>query len=236
MAFVHSLSSRVLINEDHLSAQISGYTVTHSREMSTVTALTDTGYKSIPGIASGSVAIRGYFDAAAGGMYEEVIANIGTDNSLLVTVFPDGYTLGQPALMAITDPTGFEIPSSVSEAVTMTIDAMPDDGVDMGVSLHALSAETADSNGSSIDNTAASTGGSVANLHLTAYSGLTNIIVKVQSSTDNSSWSDFITFTTLTAVGSERKTTTGTVPRYIRCLWDVTGTGSATFTVAFARR
>lgn len=236
MSFVHSLNSRVFVNEDHASAHITGYTVTHSREMSTVTALTDTGYKSIPGVLSGSMSFRGLFDSAAGSLYEEVVANVGTDDSLLWSVFPDGYAIGKPAIMAVSDPQGFEIPASVSEAVSMTIDAMPDDGVDMGVSLHALGAETADSNGTSVDNAASSSNGGVATLHLTAYSGLTDIVIKVQHSTDDSNWSDLITFTTATAVTKERKTVTGTVNRYVRCLWDVTGTGSATFVTAFARR
>lgn len=236
MTFVHSKNSRILVNEDHISGSITGYTVTHQRDYSTVTSLLDDGYKSIPGLQSGTLALKGLFDSAAGGLYEEINACVGTDNSVLCTVLPDGFTLGQPAFITVADIEGFTVDASVSDAVSLSVDARPDDGVDLGVSLHAHSAETADGNGTSVDNTASSSGGGVASLHLTAYSGLTNIVVKVQHSADDSTWADLITFTTATDATAERKTITGTVNRYVRATWDVTGTGSATFVVAFARR
>jgi hypothetical protein len=236
VSFVHSSASKILVNEVSSTAHVTGYTVTYQRDASAVTSLADSGTMSILGLQSGTIALRGLFDSAATSLYTEVIGSVGTDNSLLTTVFPDGWTIGQPALMAVSDISGFEVPASVSEAVSMTIDGTPDDGVDIGVSLHALSAETADGQGTSVDNAASSSNGGVANLHVTAYSGLTNVVFKVQASTDNSSWSDLITFATATATTSERKTVTGTVNRYLRAWWDVTGTGSATFTVAFARR
>lgn len=236
MAFVHSKNSRVFLNEDHQSANISGYTTRHARTFGTVTALTDSGYRAVPGLLSGSLAVRGMFDSAAGSLHEEYLACIGTDNSALWTICPDGTTLGNPAIIAVCDPQGYTVDAAVAEAVTVAIDAMPDDGVDIGVVLHDHAAETADGNGTSVDNAASSANGGVATLHVTAYSGLTDAVIKVQHSSDNSSWSDLITFTTVTGTTSERKTVTGTVNRYVRATVDVTGTGSVTYLVGVARR
>lgn len=235
MPFVHSKNSRVLVNENHVSAHISGWSVAHQRSYGTVTSILDDGNKAVPGLLSGTISLNGMFDSATG-LFTEANASAGVDNGALVTVLPDGFTIGKPALMSVTDIDNIEVPASVSETVTATVNATADDGVDMGVALHALTAESAGGNGTSVDNLASSANGGVANLHITSYSTLTNIVVKVQHSTDNSVWSDLITFTTATAVGAERRTVSGTVNRYVRALWTVSGTGSATFVVAFARR
>lgn len=235
MAFAHTKNSRLFANTQHVSGSVSGYSASHTREMGTVTSLLDTGYKSIPGLRGGSLQIRGMFNSAAGDLHSVISAVLGVDNALLTTLCPDGTAHGQPAIITVSDPSGYDIPANTSDAVAISVDCQPDDGVDFGWMLHDHTAETADGNGSSLDGTTSSANGAVASLHLTAYSGLTNIIVTVQHSTDNSVWTDLITFTTATAVTSERKTVTGTVNRYVRALWDVTGSGSATFVVAFAR-
>lgn len=233
---INAKNSRLLLNETHVSGQIKGWSVSHQRDYGDATTILDDGWRGVPGLLSGNMTINGLFDSTVGGLYQEVASCVGVDNSALVTVLPDGFTIGKPALMAVTDIEGFEVPATNSDLVSLTVNGTADDGVDMGVSLHALTAETTSTNGTSVDNAASSANGGIAALHLTAYSGLTNIVVKVQHSTDNSVWTDLITFTTATAVTSERKTIAGTVNRYTRALWTVSGAGSATFVVAFARR
>jgi hypothetical protein len=238
MSFVHSSASRVLLNETSQSAQITGCTVTHSRAVAPTTTLADSGARFIPGLMGGSVSVKGLFDSAAGSLHSEIQSVIGTDNGALWAVLPDGGALGAPAFIAVSDISGYAVDAQVSDAVGLTIDATPDDGVDIGVVLHALGAETADVNSTGVDNAASSANGGVASLHVTAYSGLTNAVIKVQHSTNNSTWADLATFTTVTAVTSERLLVAAgtTVNRYTRSFLDVTGTGSITFALAFARR
>lgn len=110
--------------------------------------------------------------------------------------------------------------------------------VDHGLILHALTAETAnmDTEGAnSQDNGASSAAGGVGYLHVTAYSGFTNIIAKVRHSTDDVTYADLITFATVTATTSERKTVSGTVNRHTAMNLTVSGAGSATFMVGFKR-
>ena len=80
--------------------------------------------------------------------------------------------------------------------------------------------------------------GGVAYLNVTGVTGTSpNIVVKVQHSTNNSTWVDLATFTAATAIGAQRIPVSGTVNRYLRTLWTVTGTTpSLTFTASFARR
>lgn len=233
---VHSKQSRVLVNEDHASGHIKGWSVSHQRNYGEVTSILEDGAKMIPGLLAGSMSLDGMFDSALTSLYSEIAENVAGDNAVLITVLPDGSAIGKPALFAVTDVEGFEVPATNAEVVSLSVSATADEAVDMGSLLHVHQAETAGGNGTAVDDLASSANGGAAALHVTALTGLTNLTVKVQHSSDNSVWVDLISFTAATGATSERKAVTGTVNRYVRALWTVSGTGSATFAVAFARR
>lgn len=110
--------------------------------------------------------------------------------------------------------------------------------VDQGVIMHPLAARTTDTNGTTVDQAAGTTAGGAGYVQCTAFSGFSGVVVKVQHSTDNSLWSDLITFTTIaSAPTAERQAlgSTATVNRYVRALIDVTGSGSITVFVGFKR-
>lgn len=238
MTFTLGNTSRVLVNEVAVSSTVAGYTVTHQRPVSDVSTLPDEGTKGIPGLLSGSLALRGPQDSVGQSLHAEIAAAVGVDNVFIATVCPYGTAIGQFAMTVLGDITEHGIDASVTDAVGFTMTAVADESVDMGFIAHALAAETADGNGTSVDRGAGTTAGGVAALHITAYAGLTSIGIKLQHSTDNSSWSDLTTFASATAIGAERKFLAAgtTVSRYVRTVTDVTGTGSATFLVAFAPR
>lgn len=236
MTFAHSKNSRVFANERHVSAQLTGWSVGHTRQYGEATTIVDEGAKFIPGIMTGSLGLQGLFDSAQF-LESEAAAAMGVvDNGLLVTVCPYTTALGARAMFCPSDPESVAVDAALAATVTLAVDTVPDALVDMGVVLHDHTAETADANGSSVDRTAATLNGAGASLHVTAYSGLTDAVIKIQHSTNNSTWADLITFTTVTGVTSEFKQVTGTVNRYVRATWDVTGTGSATFLVALGPR
>jgi hypothetical protein len=238
VTFTPGNATRVLVNEKHVSATVSGWSASHQRAYGQVDTILDTGTRWVPGLMSGSIALRGPQDSVDQGLDAEIRSAVGTDNVFLATLCPYGTAIGMFAMTALCDISAHTVDASVSEAVGFTATATPDTSVDMGFLAHALTAETADGNGTSIDRGAGSTNGAVAALHVTAYSGLTSAAIKIQHSTDNSSWSDLTSFTTATAVGWEHKVVAAgtTVSRYVRTVTDVTGTGSVTFLVAFAPR
>lgn len=236
MTFAHSRNSRLFVNERHVSAQLTGWSVGHTRNYGEVTTIVDTGAKFIPGLMSGSLGLRGLFDSAQFLESEAASAMAFVDNGMLITVCPDSTALGSRAMFCPSDPESVAVDAALAAAVTLAVDTVPDAMVDMGVVLHDHTAETADTNTTSVDRLAGTTGGAGASLHVSAYSGLTNAVIKVQHSTNNSTWADLITFTTVTALTSEFKTVTGTVNRYVRVTTDVTGTGSVTFLVALGPR
>lgn len=82
-----------------------------------------------------------------------------------------------------------------------------------------------------------SAGGGVGILQVTAASGFTNFVGKIQHSADNITYTDLITFAdNVVAPFAEVKTVTGTVNRYLAFSGNVTGSGSITVFCAFARR
>jgi hypothetical protein len=187
---------------------------------------------------SGTLTLRGALDTVGQSLNAEIAAAIGVDNSAIVTVCPYGTALGAFAIAVLGDAAEYGIDAQVSDAVGYSFTATADESVDMGFVLHASGAETVDGNGASVDRGALSSNGGVAVIHSTAYAGLTGALIKVQHSTDNSAWSDLVSFTNITGVSSERKfiAKATTVNRYVRVVTDVTGTGSVTFLVAFAPR
>jgi hypothetical protein len=108
--------------------------------------------------------------------------------------------------------------------------------LDEGVILAAHGPQTVDWTGTAVDNGASSANGGVGYLLVSAFSGLTGAIVTIQHSPDNSTWADLVTFTNVTAAPAKQRIEVGgTVNRYLRANGDVTGTGSLTPFVGFAR-
>jgi hypothetical protein len=249
MSFAHGSSSAVLVNEKLVSSEISGWTMSHTRGMSEVSTVGQTagaaGARFVPGLMAGSLALRGPQDNdPAAGLSKEITDAVGVDSAFICTCLPEGSgsIVGKPAFFMIGDISEHAIDAMVADAVGFSMSAAADESVEMGYVLHALGAETADGNGTAVDRGAApitpTTHGLMAALHVTAYTGFTTVGIKIQHSTDASSWADLATFTATTAIGAQVvKVADGTtVNRYLRVVTDVTGTGSVTFLVSAAPR
>lgn len=247
MAFAHGSSTVVMVNEKAVSTEVAGWGMSHARAVSEVSTVGQTagqaGARYIPGLMSGTMTLRGPMDNdPAAGLTQEIHAAVGVDDAFLCTCLPDGTGIGKPAFFAVGDPTDYAIDASVQDAVGYSFSASADESVDMGYVLHALSPETVDVNGTAVDRGAApitpTTHGLAAAIHVTAYTGLTSALIKIQHSADASTWADLVAFTSITAIGWERKLVADgtTVNRYLRVVTDVTGTGSVTFLVSAAPR
>lgn len=236
MAFVHSKSTRILVNEFHASAKLRSITAENSRALGDVTSFLDEGNKFIPGLRSSSMNIEGMFEDDT--FLTELRDADGVNDAMRLSAGFAGFAVGNPVVFAQGNLADHGITASVTEPVAFTVGPTPNEISDIGVSLHDHTAETATGNGAAVDNTDATTGGGAGILHVTAATGTTpNLAVKIQHSVDNSVWVDLITFTAATAATSERLTVSGTVNRYVRAIRTVSGTTpSFTYVVAFARR
>lgn len=248
MSFLPGSSVRVLVDEKEVSSEVSGVSVAFQRAMSEVTVIGQTAGQAaanfVPGLMSGTLTLRGpqTVDPTTG-LTAEIATAIGVDNAFLMTALPDGVAIGKPALSVIGDPTDYAVDASVTDAVAFSLTAQADESVEMGFVLAALQAYTADAlTGTAVDRGASpltpTTHGLVGFLHVSAFSGFSGVVVKIQHSSDNVSYADLVTFATVAAVGQQRIVIPNgtTVNRYLRTSIDVTGSGSVTLLVAGAPR
>lgn len=82
---------------------------------------------------------------------------------------------------------------------------------------------------------ASTNAGGTGYLQVSAYSGLTNVVVKIMHSPDDITYAAKVTFTTVTAVTKERIPVAGTIDRYLSSQGTVTGVGSITLFSGFVR-
>lgn len=220
---------------------LTGYAndVTVSREADTAeTSVFGVAAKTyIPGLPDATMSVAGFWDGATGASDSILSTMLGTSGSVL-TVAPAGTTLANRCTVLAGIETSYETSANLGDAVGISAEFQASGGAWAGVILHSsAAAETSSTNSTSVNNSAASTGGYVANLHALACAGTATI--KVQQSSDNGvgdAWADLVTFTALTtSVAGEQKTGTGAVEQYLRVISTLGSTPSYTYAVAFAR-
>ena len=194
------------------------------------------------GQKNGSASIDMMLDTAYATTSQFTTLNTWQTTPQPVTVCLEGAALAANQVwMLLGNQSSVTFGSTVGDLVSTNVSIQPDGPVDWGKVIAAEAAVTVDGNGTAVDFGAASTNGGVAHIHTTAFSGLTNNIVRIEGSADGATGWALIsggTFATITAVGSERLVIAAgvSVPRYLRVVDNVTGTGSHTRFVTFARR
>lgn len=237
MAFQHGKSTSVLMDQYNLSSYFRASDVGRTTEVHDTTTYGATAKAYIPGLRDGTMSLEGLWDGAAGAVDPVIQGYLASASGQVVTVAPSGLTVGNRVLMLSSRKTSYSISDPVADLVTVAVDIQADGGIDGGVSLHALTAETGAANSASVNNGAATTNGYSAHLHVTDVTAV-SAVVKVQHSANDSTWADLVTFTAATTGGgatSQRVTGIGTVNQYTRM--DLSGTiTSVTFGLGFARR
>ena len=237
MATSHGKSATIFANGFNLSTFLNSVTVTGTADSAETSTFGTTSKSYIPGLLDGTMSLAGFYDGATNADIDILNNALGNATASIVTHFPQGDTFGNDGWGFSAFDTSLAIDTNLGGAAAIGSDLQSSVGAELLYSLHALGAETAASNSISVDNAASSALGGVGYLHVTAFSG-TNIVIKVQHSTDDSAWVDLITFTTVTAVNAKERVRTAalttTVNRYTRTIWTGTFT-SVTFVVGFGR-
>jgi hypothetical protein len=240
--FRHGKNISVFIDEYDFSAYFSDITAADKVDTADITAFGAAGKAYVIGNQDGTVSLSGFFESTASTGTDQYFAGVkGSTTKQKVVVALEGATVGTRAVMLQADASSYQVSASVGDAIKASAEFQASESIDHGVILSSGAAISATGNGTGVDNAAATANGGVAFISVPANTRNGTIIVKVQSSADNSTFADLVTFTTVssTTKTSERiLVAAGTaVPRYLRVSYTVAGsTGSATPTVAFARR
>jgi len=179
------------------------------------------------------------FDGNTAAVDETLSTTIGADANDVISVAPEGLTAGKIAFSAAVKQTSYEISSPVGDVVAASLEVQADGGVDRAVVLAGNAAVTSNGTGASQDNTASTANGGAAYLHVTANTRNASSTFKVQHSSDNTTFVDLATFTSVgtSSTTAERVVVSGTVNRYLRASHAPGGsTGSVTYSMTFARR
>jgi hypothetical protein len=236
--FRHGKKTAVLLNGTDMSPFLNEATTTQEIETAETTTFGDQDKTYIAGLSDGTISTSGLFDSTAGAS-DAVLSGIIAQEDNTFTVLPEGAALGNRSVIANGQLTSYEISSPVGDVVAISAEVQADGGLYHGAALTGFQVISASGVTGSVDLSASSSNGLLANLHVTANDRDGATTIKVQDSADASTWADLVTFTSVSAsttVG-ESITTTGTVNRYLRAEHVPAGSsGSVTYHVSVARR
>lgn len=236
MTFVPGFNSRFFVGSQRWSLYARSLQAGATIEQLDASSLEDVAQVFANGRITGTASMEMMLDMVGSGQFALATTWQATPQPL--TLGFDGCDLADVVWMMLGNQSSCTVMSPLADLVQCNVSVQPDGLVDWGTVIEAETAITTDTTGTTRDQSAGSTNGGVAHLHVTGFSGLTSDAIILEHSTNGSAWSTLGTFATVTGVGSERLVIAPgtTVNRYLRISDDVTGTGTCTRAVAFARR
>jgi hypothetical protein len=236
---VFSNSTTIAYDELALAAYVRSVTPTLGFQQYDSTTLADSSQKFTAGLRENNLTIEGLFDSTtgAGTLFTELTGNAGSDTAVPTTIAPAGFSAGASAYLLPAKTVNLALSSTVSDLVPFTLTLGAGGNGGFGTCLTGLAALTASGNSTSQDDTASSSNGLLAHLHITAVSGTTpSMTVTIEHSTNNSTWATLGSFSAATAIGSQILNVSGTVNRYVRAAYTISGTTpSFTTLIAYER-
>lgn len=177
-------------------------------------------------------------DTTTTGTADVYTAALGTGG--VISFYPAGTTIGYRGRGGQSElETDFAVTSPVAGMVTAEV-TLKGNGALEGLRCLGASSSTVTASAAftGVDYSASSTSQTLAGyLHVTAIAGTDpSVAVVIQESSDNTTYTDLLSFTAATAVTSERKTTSSSVARYVRAKYTPNAsTTSFTLAVGFHR-
>ena len=233
MAFKAGRGAQILFNQYDVSGYLNAAGVQIGADTAEVTNFASAGWKEyMATLLGGTFPFAGMYDVAF-----PVTSQLGVDAGVLTYAPASATAIGDPVFLASITSTDLQKSSPVGGIVAISWTATAEAAVAYGQLLHPLAKDTNTTTGASKDDSAQSTTGWTANLHVTGVDG-GSWVIKMQDSADNSSWADVTggAFSSLSAAGSQRLVSasgTTTLRRYVRYIATRTG-GSAGQGVTFA--
>lgn len=239
--FRHGRGTELLLDDERVSPFFREATLSRNVDLAETSTYGTFDKTYVVGMRDARWSLGGLFDGSVDAIDEQLSTILGQEAAVPFTYAPEGLVLGRRVYVSNIEETSHEVSSPLTDMVGTSCELQASSGAHSGVSLHDLTAETATVNGASVNNLASSAFGAVATLHLTTNTrDAGSILVKVQHSTNDSVWTDLITFVSVGfgATSGQLLTFTGTVNQYLRAQWTVTAgaTGSYTFAVGCARK
>lgn len=189
-----------------------------------VTDITQSARSRLGGLFDGGISATAFNDTAAGA--EHAAFSPLTRNDIIYTYFR-GQAIGNPAFCLQARQPNYDFTRAADGMLTEKVDPVLDQYQEWGVQLTAgARTDTAATNGTSFDNTAASSFGAQGYLQAVAFTG-TDVTVTIQHSTDNATWTTLMSFTQITGSVPQAQrasvSNSTTVNRYLRAITTTSG-------------
>ncbi len=234
MAKINGLGVRIYANGYDLNTDVNALSgIGSNQALLDVTSLSKSATERIIGLKDSTLSVNGWFDNATG-MSHDAFESIAGDSEVIMTM---GTSRGDAACGMVADQSSYNIDRSQGSAIATTVEFSTSDGegLNWGVVLTDGPEQTDSSaaNSASVDNAASTSNGARAVISVESIAS-GSAVIKIQESTNDSAWSDMMTFSTVTDRTSEATSMEGTVARYLR----VQTTGTFTdlvFVVQLAR-
>lgn len=231
MSYNHGKDANVFVDGYDFSGYLSSAEMSSDIDVSETTTFMHQSKTYILGTSGSTLTMDGYFDDQA--TADNIMNSAFSSNESILSYYPSGSALGRPGYAFVGVQSSFSVSASVTDNVSFSVAVSSSAGVFRTQSLIAMSTLTSSDEGDSLDNGAGSTYGGYGFLHAANISG--TITVKIQHSTNNSSWTDLATFSSITSEGSELVSIVGTVNRYARVLYTISSGGSVDLQVGLNR-
>jgi hypothetical protein len=220
MAKTSGLNVRIYAEGYDLNTDVNSLSgVGYSQELLDTTALATTARSRIIGTNDSALTVNGWFDNGTLLSHALWTSNSGkkpvADQEVIVAL---GTSIGDPTVCITAKQASYDISRAPASAIATTVEYIESDGngAEFGVLLTAdKQTDGSATDTASVDNGASSAGGLSGFISaMSLASG--SVTVKIQHSTNDSSWSDLVSFTAITGQTAERISVTGTVNRYLR--------------------
>ena len=233
--FNHGKNAVVLLDNTNLSTTLTDASVSLTADVAETSTFTASSKTYVAGLKDGTVTLSGYFESSSPDADAEFLSQLGSSGSPY-SIAPIGYTRGNPTQFGNVIETSYDRSADIGSVVAVAVAFQFDGDAFNGKSLLTPTAITSSSNQTGVDYGAAGTNGGAGVLHCTVKSGSPTLDVKIQTSADNVSYSDYITFSQATGTTSELKTSASNPARYARAVLTFGGSGSITAAVSFAQK
>lgn len=243
MAFSHGKDAVAFANGRRVSDFLRSFSTPASRDQADSSTYLQTWKQYTAGQIETTFAASGIFDGGTAAVDEQMQAIFGSDD-IPWTFFPYGSEIGKYGYGWAASESSYEVSAPVDDVVSVSVECVSSSGYGRERVI-ALADEktpiTASGTAARQDygGTAPARGGT-GYLHVPAFTGAGTIAIKIQDSSNDSTYADLVTFANVTSAnaGTVQRielAAAGTVARYVQCVYTVTGAGTATFHASLAR-
>jgi hypothetical protein len=236
-------SNRFLVNGYELSGYMQSFEAAAEAESIDATVLNSTYRAYQQGFKTGNLEWSGVFDSDATDadrIHDVLSAAFDAGTSNVVTAGIGEYALGQNCFMVDGCLIEYGLPLEIGELITVSGNFQSSNAVNFGKMLMSSAQSAGTNNGAGVNNGASTANGGVMHVHL-HNDDASDVDVKVQHSTDGSTWAD-LTGATVSNLSAEHASGSATVAAgttvnaHLRAVATVTGGDTLLVSVAFARR